>query len=73
MSRAIVFVQITNRESGKPEWIALDRIVRVSECGNEEHAGFAVIGIDHGGGNYTLVEADETPASLMDRLKLALD
>lgn len=71
MSTPVVFIRFTNRDTGKDEWVRFDRIIRVTECQTEGHAGYALLLIETAL-DTTLIEADETPEQFMERLRMAL-
>jgi hypothetical protein len=65
-------VGFTNRDSGCPEWVRIDKIVRVSECQHPDHKGFALLSLEVGL-ETVLIEADSTVDEFISRVRDAFD
>lgn len=70
-----IFINFTNRDTGQPEWVAVDRIFRVMPCPDPAHAGYALIWLDvkDGEGNALAIEANISMEDFMAMLTNALE
>jgi len=67
-----VLVNFTNRDTGSPEWVRVDKIARISECQYPDHKGYAILSIEIGL-EVVLIEADNTVEEFIEKLRQVFD